>query len=523
MAPSSQTISSSAIDGSGLRTVFSGSFGLLGPIVVDSQTKLIFWSDIDLYIVESGSFDGRGRRVVVKSVWQSVGLAVHGDFLYWADKKSRSLERASKVSGLSRQLLKSKLSNLNDFVLVYDQDGSGRPTRSRCLQKNLRCSHLCVQHEDGATVRCACPIGLVLDFDGQTCVLSLPCAVDQVACPSGLNHPCIPLKWKCDGEADCGDRSDEANCASCSSGFSCSTGECVALDRRCNGQRDCFDGSDEKECTACRRRDDCTNDRTCFTRSQQCDGVVDCWDGYDELNCVHRTARPEADVQNSLVVIGVLCGILVVTFLITVIYLCRHGARRCFGVHGKTGSPNLGSLPESLKCSPLCSVTSIQSCQGQKYAAQSNAIVFDEIPDLYENLVHLDTSIRASSTSHYSHLSQNPPPTPVTSDTATTTNRHDSDGMSALWCRNRCRKHRHVPPPTPCSTDVCDDSELYSANEQHRFLSNTDAGFETDFLYPPPPTPCSQFLPDGYSGPPSPGGGPSPFYSGSFASSLNFS
>lgn len=521
MAPSAQTISSSAIDGSGLRTVFSGGFGLLGPIVIDSQTKLIFWSDIDLYVVESGNFDGSDRRVVVKSVWQPVGLAVHGDFLYWADKKSQSLERARKVSGLTRQLLKPKLSSLNDLVLVYDHDGSGRPTKSRCMQKNLRCSHLCVtQHEDGATVRCACPIGLVLDVDGQTCVLSLPCAVDQVACPSGLNHPCIPLKWKCDGEADCGDRSDEANCVSCSSGFSCSTGECVALDRHCNGQRDCSDGSDENECTACRRRDDCANDRTCFTRSQHCDGVVDCWDGHDELNCVHRTAKSGADVQNSLVVINVLCGVLAVAFLVAVVYLCRHGAHRYLWVHSKTGSPDLGSLPESLKCSPLCSVTSIQSCQGEQKYAQSNATVFDKPPDLCENPV-VDASIRASAASHYLHVSRNPPPTPVTYDTAST-NLHDSDSMSTLWCRNGCRKHRYVPPPTPCSTDVCDDSERYSASEQHRFLSNTDAGFETDFLCPPPPTPCSQFLPDGYSGPPSPGG-PSPFYSGSFASSLNFS
>lgn len=516
LAASSQTISCSEIDGSGLRTVFSGDMGLLGPIVADTQTKRIFWVDLHRHVIESGSFNGSNRRVVLEleSTSQPVSLAVHGEFLYWADRESKFLARANKDSGQNRQVLKSKLSHLNDLVLVNDRN-HGRPQRSRCLQKNLRCSHLCVCHEDGAA-RCACPVGLVLDVDGQTCVLSLPCAADQVACPSGLN-PCIPLKWKCDGEDDCRDRSDEANCAACPGGFSCLTGKCISLDRHCNGQRDCPDSSDEKGCTACRRRDDCANDRTCFTKSQLCDGVVDCWDGYDEMNCV-PVAKPGAGVQNSLVTIGILCGFLAVTLCISLIYLCRYRIRGCLKAHQKTGSPNLSSLPVGLKCSPLCSINSLQSSQGLKYA-RSNTIASDEPPDLFENL---NTSTTFTSrASRYPHLTHNPPPTPVTSDTSSTNVHGSYSASSLLWIKHGCQKHRYVPPPTPCSTDVCDESEPYSADEQHHFLSNAETVLETDLLYPPPPTPCSHFLPDGRSGPPSPG--PSHFCSGSYASSLNFS
>lgn len=516
---SSQSIASSEVDGSGVRTIFGSEFGVLGPIAVDSETQRIFWSDIGVGQIESGRFDGTDRQVLVTSVAQPVGLAVYDQLLFWADKESKALEQANKKTGRDRLTTKSRLPYLTDLVLVRDRGERKVPVRGGCLQRNLKCSHLCLRHEDG-TARCSCPVGLILDVDGQTCVLSMPCATNQFACSSGANL-CIPLAWKCDGEVDCKDGSDEASCSSCPTGFSCLSGECIALDLHCNGQRDCRDGSDEKGCVACRESaSECRGDRTCYTQSQVCDGVVSCWDGFDEMTCA-QVAKNSASVQYTVVVIGIVCGVLLIVVTVAVVYLCRHRSRYCVKVYTKGGAQNLSSTQSDTKCSQICSVASAPTSNPPTQGFGRRDPACNVPPDLFGNLV-MDASTVTSFISHYPRETLNPPPTPITSDSSTL-NLHSSDSVSMLWSKRRTRKpHRFAPPPptTPCSTDVCEDSELYSIDEQHRSLYMTDGAFETDLLFPPPPpTPCSQFFSDGYSGPPSPG--PSNFRSRSSESSLN--
>ena len=98
------------------------------------------------------------------------------------------------------------------------------------------------------------------------------CPEDYFEC--GTLEMCIPSLWRCDGDNDCYDKSDEVsrfdliiavpmsksfifslsqkvNCTlpSCSAAhFQCGNGRCIPTHWRCDFDNDCDDGSDEAHC-----------------------------------------------------------------------------------------------------------------------------------------------------------------------------------------------------------------------------------------------------------------------------------
>lgn len=77
-------------------------------------------------------------------------------------------------------------------------------------------------------------------------LVSPACRSYEFSCATG--GQCVPQAWRCDGETDCMDGSDEQQCAApCGPGqVPCFSGDqCVDYQQLCDGTPHCRDASDE--------------------------------------------------------------------------------------------------------------------------------------------------------------------------------------------------------------------------------------------------------------------------------------
>ncbi|XP_044749919.1 low-density lipoprotein receptor-related protein 6 [Coccinella septempunctata] len=445
-------------------------------IAVDVDNDLLVWAQgHSIYI---SNIDGENQHVLLNESNAKISqLTVHLGWLYWIDKELHQLQRLELISGKSRSTLPIQASRITDLISVKNPDRT-----HPCWHNQKKCSHFCIMNSTSA--ECACPQDKVLQDDRRTCILLPNCGNDYFftcSLSQSNKRDCIPIAWRCDMQKDCKDGSDEMDCTTCNQNqHRCNDGQCVDNVVLCDGIPQCRDNSDEAKC--CHNSFQCPETESCIAFTSVCDGIDNCPDGADELNCDH---------SNSFTVITIILGILVVVMSCSLIFYCLKKKFTTVDKIGDYSDDALNPLQSGSQLKMQNVRKGIPDVVRMSMLNGSNSSSCDR-----SHITGASSSINGSSS--YPRETLNPPPSRATTHAST----RGSSPSSRYRPYRHYRSINQPPPPTPCSTDVCDESDYNYPSRCGKYDSGP---------FPPPPTPRSHCHSE--SCPPSPSSRSSTYFS----------
>ncbi|XP_054168279.1 sortilin-related receptor-like [Oppia nitens] len=309
----------SELDGDNVKVLFNDSIvSWPNGIAVDYLSQRIFWVDAKRDYIASADFDGHHLSYISEGDTNPhpFALGVFKNHIYFDDWNLQQIIMINKNDGSDRRVILSDIVGAMDLKIItpYLKD-----IMNSCSDnKTSNCSHLCVPKLYGGH-KCLCPDGLDVTKapDGnEMCVCrggeeltktgackpkkdNQSCSNEEFMCDNGL---CIQKLWKCDRDNDCGDGSDERDCADhqCNENeFQCKrSNKCIPSHWKCDFDSDCMDGSDE-DLSMCASVYPKCNESTqfqcknlrCIEKKLICDLEDNCRDGSDEENCMTKNAN----------------------------------------------------------------------------------------------------------------------------------------------------------------------------------------------------------------------------------------
>ncbi|KAK5614742.1 Exosome complex protein [Crenichthys baileyi] len=291
------------MDGSN-RNVFLTSKTVLWPngLSLDIPQGILYWVDAYYDRIEMVYLNSSGRKTVYEGqeLNHAFGLCHYKHFLFWNEYRSGSIYKLDTTTGTAT-LLRNERPPIFEIRMYDAQQQQGT---NICRVHNGGCSSLCLSIPGGR--QCACAEDQILDPADNISCKANPSYVPPPQCQPGefacKNNRCIQERWKCDGDNDCLDSSDETpelcHQHTCPADrFKCKNNRCIPLRWLCDGDNDCGNDEDESNTTCSARtcppnQFSCTSGR-CIPVSWTCDLDDDCGDRSDEpASCAYPTCFP---------------------------------------------------------------------------------------------------------------------------------------------------------------------------------------------------------------------------------------
>lgn len=490
-------ITRTLFDGTERVDLFTSGLSKPGPLAVDPETNMLFWADLEDQVIECGDFFGGNRKPLFNGKTNSniqtiVGIAVFRNYLYWADSDKKLIGRINKKTGKELTFVQGRVPNLSDIhAAVYLDPDDIR--KHPCSKNNGNCSHLCFTKEKDKA-QCSCPNNLVLKSDERSCAEKTTCSPDHFTCKTG-NKECIPKQWHCDGSADCSDKSDEEDCPICEVGlYMCQDRTCIPEKQVCDGQFQCPDKDDEDSCCEKESQIKCADGTKCFEKESRCDGKNDCDDNSDEISCAETVSTRDTQSISAHVIVAIVVGVFFIIVVAAVVFACR---RKTPDAHFDDTVMIALTKPGNANETPKNTLGKRSKKHERKPVLTATLSLGSESATVYDRNHVTGASSSSSAVTQYPKETLNPPPSPVTDRSVCAENFLDDTTNSPSTIRS-FKKHRkrRVPPlhTTPCSTDVCEDSEPYYPQKYYNNSALLDY-YDSD-PDPPPPTPRSHYFSD---------------------------